>query len=84
MAELSPYAKFGVGYKSGSANNIGGLGIYMNMNTLTDVPYSYGTLFVLDVNGSHIVQFYISAVKSENNIYVRQRTDNAWSSWLKL
>lgn len=84
MAGLFPYAKFGVGAKSDSANNIRGLGIYINMNTLTDVPYSYGTLFVLDVNGSHIVQFYISAAKNENNFYVRQRTDNAWSSWLKL
>ena len=84
MAELFTFAKFKIGRTSGSANNVTSNSIYMNMNTMTDVPYSYGTLITYNVEGSQVVQMYISAVKSSNSFYIRQRTDSVWSSWANL
>ncbi len=65
------------------ANNIQNTSVVLNMNSMSNVPYTYGTLFTVAANNVHIVQLYACAA-SANLLYFRQRSNNAWTDWVSL
>ena len=82
-AELWPFVNFRRSALSSDANFIKYNMVYLNMNVLSNVPYSYGTLICFG-DATHAVQLYTPAIKSDPNIYFRQCTDATWSSWMSL
>lgn len=64
------------------ANDINYTCYYINGNTMSNVPASYGTFFSFKVSGM-TTQFYVAA-DSTSTFYVRNHSASAWQPWKQL
>ena len=65
------------------ANELLNTGFCINMNTMKNVPFSYGTLVNINSANTHVVQLYYAADTS-NTVYYRNYVNSNWTGWRNL
>ena len=65
------------------ANELLNTGFCINMNTMENVPFSYGTLVNINSANTHVVQLYYAADTS-SAVYYRNYVNGNWTGWRNL